>query len=48
MQSREDLVQWDGQSPPKGVIASQAHDLPETRKLPRFGYFQLKRQKVCG
>ncbi|KYQ92216.1 dihydropyrimidine dehydrogenase [Tieghemostelium lacteum] len=42
MQSREDLLQWDGQSPPK---EAKEHN-PKLKGLPKFGYFQLERNKI--
>jgi len=41
MQSREDLLKWDGQSPP----AEHVHN-PKLKGLPKFGKFQKQRIKI--
>jgi dihydropyrimidine dehydrogenase (NADP+) len=44
MQSRIDLQQWDGQSPPKGAVPSLRNVVG--RGLPRFGPFERERNKL--
>jgi len=42
MQSREDLAQWDGQSPPKPTVPK----IYEGKLLPKFGPYQQERNKL--
>jgi len=46
MQSRPDLSQWDGQSPPKGEVPSGRSKAG--RGLPKFGHFEKQRQKLVS
>ncbi|EGC37613.1 dihydropyrimidine dehydrogenase [Dictyostelium purpureum] len=42
MQSREDLLKWDGQSPPNEVINRN----PKLQGLPKFGKYLLERNRI--
>jgi len=42
MQTREDLAQWDGQSPPRPSIPK----IYEGKHLPKFGPYQQERNKL--
>lgn len=44
MQSRPDLSNWDGQSPPKGTVPAGRRHIGSG--LPRFGPYELKRQRL--
>ena len=51
MQGREDLKQWDFQSPPRGAVAGVVGVTPSVadivgRGLPKFGEFEKQRHKV--
>eukprot|EP01114_Cavostelium_apophysatum_P020682 TRINITY_DN699_c0_g1_i7.p1 TRINITY_DN699_c0_g1~~TRINITY_DN699_c0_g1_i7.p1 ORF type:complete len:1025 (+),score=308.73 TRINITY_DN699_c0_g1_i7:174-3248(+) len=46
MQGREDLAQWEGQSPPKGYVPENQHIIPMLN-TPHFGYFEQKRRQVA-
>eukprot|EP01117_Protostelium_nocturnum_P020930 TRINITY_DN976_c0_g1_i1.p1 TRINITY_DN976_c0_g1~~TRINITY_DN976_c0_g1_i1.p1 ORF type:complete len:1015 (+),score=397.43 TRINITY_DN976_c0_g1_i1:95-3139(+) len=45
MQSRPDLAEWDGQSPPKGIVPAHTNKTPY-HGLPRFGNFMKQRQEL--
>ncbi|KAN0034723.1 hypothetical protein ACTFIV_001255 [Dictyostelium citrinum] len=42
MQSREDLLKWDGQSPPNEIINKN----PKLKGLPKFGKYLLERNRI--
>lgn len=44
MQSREDLKEWDGQTPPKGEVPALRNLIG--KGLPHFGEFEKQRRKV--
>lgn len=45
MQSREDLAEWDGQSPPKNVVPENVNRV-QLKNHPKFGYFLEQRKKI--
>jgi len=47
MQSRSDLIHWDGQSPPKGTTTSSVSNIIG-KAIPHFGLFDLQRKALVS
>jgi len=47
MQAREDLAQWENQSPPKGAVPANGRP-PVAQKLPHFGPYERQRRKMIS
>lgn len=46
MQARDDLKNWDFQSPPTGLVPQIGMNVPEAAKLPHFGPYERQRRKL--
>jgi len=46
MQARDDLKNWDFQSPPSGLVPEIGISVPEAAKLPHFGPYERQRRRL--
>jgi hypothetical protein len=48
LQAREDLKDWDGQSPPKGTVPDFGPNVKLPNGLPKFGPYEKERRKIIS